>query len=111
MLPRLVRLKDAPAYVGLDRRRFDEEVRPYLTEIREEGRVAVRFDRLELDAYSVYVLEVRGRPPRRRPLWHNEERQDSPAEGDTGGSTSESADTEKSARALARRILQKRSAT
>jgi hypothetical protein len=33
LLPRLIRLRDAPQYLGMDRNRFNAEVRPYLTEI------------------------------------------------------------------------------
>ena len=31
--PRLLRLRDAPSYVGMDRNRFNKEVRPHLIEI------------------------------------------------------------------------------
>ena len=33
VLPRLIRLRDAPAYLGMDRNRFQAEVRPTLTEV------------------------------------------------------------------------------
>ena len=33
LLPRLVRLREAPFYLGMDRNRFSNDVRPYLTEI------------------------------------------------------------------------------
>ena len=32
--PRLIRFPDAPRYLGMDRNRFNAEVRPYLVEIR-----------------------------------------------------------------------------
>ena len=32
--PRLLRLRDAPSYLGMDRNRFNREVRPALTELR-----------------------------------------------------------------------------
>ena len=46
--PRFIRLRDAPAFLGMDRNRFNAEIRPYLTEITVgvQGRA---FDRLELD--------------------------------------------------------------
>lgn len=47
--PRLIRLRDAPAYLGMDRNRFNAEVRPCLTEI-PIGKQGIAFDRLELDA-------------------------------------------------------------
>ena len=69
LLPRLVRLRDAPAYLGMDRNRFNHEVRPHLTNI-PIGRQGVAFDRLELDAWvEDYVLR-NGRPAaRRRKPW------------------------------------------
>ena len=33
ILPRFIRLRDAPAYLGMDRHRFNSEVRPQLIEI------------------------------------------------------------------------------
>ena len=33
ILPRLIRLRDAPAYLGVDRNRFNAEIRPTLTEV------------------------------------------------------------------------------
>jgi len=47
--PRLLRFRDAPRYLGMDRNRFNAEVRPHLTEI-PIGRQGIAFDRLELDA-------------------------------------------------------------
>jgi predicted DNA-binding transcriptional regulator AlpA len=48
--PRLIRFRDAPRYLGMDRNRFNAIVRPYLTEIRI-GKQGIAFDRLELDAW------------------------------------------------------------
>ena len=33
-LPRIIRLRDAPAYLGMDKNRFNAEVRPHLHEKR-----------------------------------------------------------------------------
>jgi hypothetical protein len=44
LLPRLIRLRDAPFYQGMDRNRFNAEVRPFLTEI-PIGDQGVAFDR------------------------------------------------------------------
>ena len=49
IVPRLIRHRDAPAYLGMDRNRFDAEVRPFLTEIPIGDR-GIAFDRLDLDA-------------------------------------------------------------
>ena len=50
LLPRLIRLRDAPGYLGMDRNKFNALVRPEVTEI-PLGEQAVVFDRLELDAW------------------------------------------------------------
>ena len=59
--PRLLRFRDAPHYLGMDRNRFNAEVRPHLTEIRI-GRQGVAFDRLELDAWVDHYKSRNGRP-------------------------------------------------
>jgi hypothetical protein len=61
MLPRIVRFRDAPSYVGMDRNRFNAEVRPNLTEI-PIGRQGIGFDRLELDAWVDDYKSRNGRP-------------------------------------------------
>ena len=48
--PWLLRFRDAPRYLGMDRNRFNTEVRPHLIEI-PIGRQGIAFDRLELDAW------------------------------------------------------------
>ena len=50
ILPRLLRLKDAPSYLGMNRNYFNKEIRPYLPEIRI-GKQGIAFDRLDLDAW------------------------------------------------------------
>jgi len=68
LLPRMIRLRDTPFYLGMDRNRFNDEVRPYLTTI-PIGRQGVAFDRLELDAWVADYVSCNGRPAaiRRRP--------------------------------------------
>ena len=63
LLPRLVRLRDAPAYLGMDRNRFNREVRPHLTRI-PIGQQGVAFDRLELDAWVEDYISRNGRRPK-----------------------------------------------
>jgi predicted DNA-binding transcriptional regulator AlpA len=48
MTPRLIRFKDAPKYLAMDRHCFNREVRPYLAEIRF-GKQSVAFDKTDLD--------------------------------------------------------------
>ena len=61
MLPRLIRLRDAPFYLGMDPNRFNEEVRPYLVEI-PIGKQGVAFDRVDLDAWVNQYKKSHGRP-------------------------------------------------
>lgn len=61
LLPRLVRLRDVPAYLGMDRHRFNTEVRPNLMEI-PIGAQGVAFDRLDLDAWVDDYKHCSGRP-------------------------------------------------
>jgi hypothetical protein len=44
-------MRDAPAYLGMDRTVFNQEVRPHLTEI-PIGAQGIAFDRLDLDAWA-----------------------------------------------------------
>lgn len=48
--PRVIRLKYAPSYLGMDKNRFNKEVRPSLKPIRI-GIQGVAFDRYDLDAW------------------------------------------------------------
>ena len=64
MQPRLIRHRDAPGYLGVDRNRFDAEIRPALTEI-PTGRRCIAFDRIELDEWVDAYVRVRGRPSRK----------------------------------------------
>lgn len=56
LLPRLIRFKDAPRYLGMDRNRFNREVRPYLTQI-PIGAQGIAFDRLDLDAWVEFSIK------------------------------------------------------
>ncbi len=69
LLTRLVRFRDAPAYLGMDRNRFNRDVRPHLTRI-PIGQQGIAFDRLELDAWVEDYISRNGRPAaRRRKPW------------------------------------------
>ena len=75
--PRFVRLKHAPGYLGMDRHRFNNEVRPHLTEI-PIGRQGIAFDRMEMDEFADYYKGACGRPPEvKEEACQNDERQDS----------------------------------
>jgi hypothetical protein len=60
LLPRLIRLRDCPFYIGMDRNRFNHEVRPLLTEI-PIGKQGIAFDRLELDNWISDYISSNGR--------------------------------------------------
>jgi hypothetical protein len=59
--PRIIRFRDAPFYLGMDRNRFNAEVRPFLTEV-PIGKQGIGFDRLELDAWLDDYIARNGRP-------------------------------------------------
>ena len=59
--PRVVRFKDAPGYLGMDRNRFNAEVRPYVTEI-PIGKQGKGYDRLEPDVWFEDYKSRNGRP-------------------------------------------------
>ena len=61
LLPRLIRFRDAPFYLGMDRNRFNREVRPFITNIRI-GKQGIAFDRHELDAWADDYITRNGRP-------------------------------------------------
>jgi len=63
LLPRLLRLRDSPAYLGMDRNRFNVEVRPSLTEI-PIGEQGIAFDRFELDEWIDDYIAQHGRQSR-----------------------------------------------
>ena len=48
--PRLIRLKNAPKYLGTNINHFNRYIRPHLTEIRL-SKQNVSFDRLDLDRW------------------------------------------------------------
>ena len=108
LTPRLVRFRDAPYYVGMDRNRFNREVRPYITSI-PIGRQGIAFDRVELDAWVEDYKSCNGRPGRLQGerLWDVEDRPVSSRERAFGTSINGSKGNE-FAKALARLNLQKR---
>ena len=61
IFPRLLRLRDAPKYQGMDRNRFSHEVRPFITEI-PIGSQGIAFDRHESDQWTEQYKSLYGRP-------------------------------------------------
>lgn len=110
LLPRVIRLRDAPFYLGMDRNRFNTEVRRYLTNI-PIGERGIAFDRLELDAWVEDYVSRNGRPAKRSKIWDAENHPASRKEAKIGASTRESKDTEDWSKAVARVTSTRRSAT
>ena len=57
-------MRDAPFYLGMDKNRFNAEVRPYVVEIRM-GKQGVALDRFDLDAWVDQYKARNGRPGQR----------------------------------------------
>ncbi len=103
LLPRLIRLRDAPRYLGMDPNRFNDEVRPYLIEI-PIGKQGVAFDRLDLDAWVDQYKDRNGRPGKARKggqPWDAKPRQDWSSE-ERLGTFGKQSEEEEFAEALAR---------
>lgn len=89
---RVIRLRDAPSYIGMDKNRFNDEVRPLLIEI-PVGKRGIGFDRLDLDAWVDHYKHRNGRPVSRndrRQLWEESTYRDSKKSVPFGKSTKES---------------------
>src|SRR5579862_6681557 len=81
IVPRLLRLRDAPRYLGMDKNRFNREVRPSVTVI-PIGTQGIAFDRLDLDAWADEHKRRNGCPaaqPERKKPWETTEHQASPS--------------------------------
>ena len=84
--PRIVRLKDAASYLGMDKNRFNAEVRPHLIEI-PIGTQGIGFDRLDLDSWLDDYKRRNGRPGRAMKggsSWGEKSRQELSNEGTLG---------------------------
>ncbi|WP_058515736.1 hypothetical protein [Legionella santicrucis] len=97
ILPRLIRLRDAPAYLGMERHRFNDEVRPQIIEI-PIGSQGIAFDRLDLDAWVDDYKQCSGRPAAKKKrgmeIWDENERQGSIKKVVTGKLINSSLDTD-----------------
>ena len=91
-LPRFIRLRDAPEYLGMDRNRFNRSVRPLLVAI-PIGTQGIAFDRLDLDDWADQYKSRNGRPglPKGDRIWDAKERQGSSRDKGFGTSTNASA--------------------
>lgn len=69
MQPGLIRLKNAPLYLGMDKNRFNTEVRPLLIEI-PIGKHGIAFDRQDLDQWILDYKTMHGKRPIERKLYY-----------------------------------------
>ncbi|MEM9243456.1 MAG: hypothetical protein AAGA27_05285 [Pseudomonadota bacterium] len=76
--PRIIRLKDVPAYLGMSRKYFNQHVRPQLPCIRIGSR-GIGFDVLDLDNWLSYGKHGNGisatKALRRNSLWQKRKSQ------------------------------------
>ena len=112
LLPRFIRLRDTAFYLGMDRNRFNAEVRPYLTKI-PIGRQGIAFDRLELDAWADQYKSRNGRPGRLHGerLWDAVEDRPASSKDRAFGTSTNGSKGGEFAKALAQIKSPKRSAT
>ena len=108
LLPRFIRLRDAPFYLGMDRNRFNDEVRNEITTI-PIGRQGIAFDRLELDAWVEEYISRNGRPGRLQGerLWDVVEERPASSKGPAFGTSTNGSKGTEFAKALARLDLEK----
>lgn len=61
VIPRVIRARDAPAYLGMDRNRFNREIKPHLVAVKI-GTQGIGYDRLDLDDMWEVYKERNGQP-------------------------------------------------
>ena len=109
-VPRLIRLHNAPRFLGMDRHTFQRIVRPYLTEV-PIGKRGIAFDRLELDAWVDNYKRCHGRQPEKRMASPDEKCSGSIEETKHDGARRESEDPSDWQRAVERVLAMKRRRT
>jgi hypothetical protein len=111
LLPRIIRKKNAPAYLGMSRPEFEKRVEPHIACLKYEGSRAVNFDRLDLDAWIDQLKAANGKSPTQMGItkWQNQ-RQGLENGVNSGISKKQSAGSE-FAKARAAVISQKQSVT
>lgn len=70
LIPGIIRMRDAPYYLGMNKTFFRDTVQPYLTKIRIDKK-GVGFFREELDCWIAYARATLGQPPKNQPPWEN----------------------------------------
>jgi hypothetical protein len=108
LIPRIIRIRDAPFYLGMDKNRFNAEVRPTLTELKI-GTQGVAFDRLELDAWVDDLISRTGNKTstnKQEKISCQKRHQDSP-KGTTSGMSTKSSKDDAFVKALAQATSKK----
>ncbi len=70
LIPGIVRLRDAPYYLGMNKTFFRDAVQPYLTRIPIDKK-GIGFSRIELDCWIAYTQATIGQPPKKTPPWED----------------------------------------
>ena len=70
LIPGIVRMRDAPYYLGMNKTFFRDAVQPYLTRIPIDKK-GIGFTRVELDRWIAYAQATLGQPPKNTPPWEN----------------------------------------
>ena len=113
LFPRVIRLKDVPAYLGMSRKYFNQHVRSQLPHIRI-GLRGIGFDVLDLDHWLSYCKDGNGisatKSFRRNPLWQKRKSQVSTCEVESGTLTNMFS-VNGFAKALERHLSKKRNST
>jgi len=111
LLPRLIRLRDAAFYLGMDKHRFNSLVRPQLTEV-PIGKQCIAFDRLDLDAWADDYIARNGRldQPNGGSSWDAKKYQDS-SNAAISGTLTKKCEDDAFAKALAKATSGKRKST
>ena len=108
--PRIIRFRDAPHYLGMDRNRFNSEVRPYLTEV-PIGTQGIGFDRLEIDAWLSDYISRNGRPARKGAIPWDANTSPASSSGPASGMSTNASAGGEFARALGQLTSKKRNGT
>ena len=70
--PRVIRLTDAPAYLGMGIKYFNEHVRPHVELVELAGNHMKMFDRLDLDRWFTNHKAASERPAKEKQSWQKE---------------------------------------
>jgi hypothetical protein len=112
IIPRIIRIRDAPFYLGMDKNRFNTEVRPSLTEI-PIGIQGIAFDRNELDAWADDYVRRLGQKQNKKNVEFKSCQKRVPASQNATaiGTSTKSSKVNAFTKALAQATSKKRSAT